>query len=76
MDEQKQIIYGILGCCLGIVVGFAIGFPIIFQLSYEKRGYIGVPCMLILVLATCTIGGIIGVKLAKRSEKEPVEYDM
>ncbi len=69
MDEEKQILYGILECCLGIVAGFAIGLPVFFQLSYEKRGYIGIPFMLILVLATCTLEGIMGVKLAKEAIK-------
>jgi len=66
IDEQKQINYGIAGGCIGIVIGFAIGFPIFLQLSYEKRGYIGVQFILILVLATCTTGGKIGVRLAKK----------
>ena len=61
---DKQVGYGIIGCCIGIVAGFAIGFPIWYQLPYEKRGYIGVPMMLVIVLALCIVGGIIGVKIA------------
>ena len=70
MNEQKQINYGIVGCCIGIIIGFAIGFPVFNQLSYEKRGYIGVPFMVIFVLTTCTIGGVIGVRLARKGDEE------
>lgn len=75
MDEKTQIVYGIVGCCIGIVIGFAIGFPVIFELPYEKRGYIGVPFMLILTLATCVFGGFIGVKKAKAKEGREQEQD-
>jgi hypothetical protein len=61
---DKQILYGIFGCCIGIVVGFAVFFPIWYQLPLEKRGYIGVPMMLIIVIGLCTLGGILGVKKA------------
>ena len=61
---QRQIRYGIIGCCIGIALGFAIGFPIINRLPYEKRGYIGVPLMMGIVLALCVAGGITGVKIA------------
>lgn len=73
MDEQKQISYGILGGCIGIVVGFAIGFPIFFHLSWGQRSYIGLPFMLILVLATCIYGAVLGVKIAKKGEIEDEE---
>jgi len=42
---DKQVSYGIIGCCIGIIAGFAVGFPIWYQLPFEKRGYIGVPMM-------------------------------
>lgn len=61
---DKKVSYGIIGCCIGIVAGFAIGFPIWYQLPLEKRGYIGVPMMLIIVIGLCILGGIIGVKKA------------
>jgi hypothetical protein len=61
---QKQIRYGIIFSCIGIALGFAIGFPIINQLPYEKRGYIGVPVMLVICIGLGVIGGIAGVKIA------------
>jgi hypothetical protein len=61
---QKQISYGIIGCCIGIALGFVIGFPVWYQLPFEKRGYIGLPMMMVIVLALCIIGSIIGVKKA------------
>jgi hypothetical protein len=70
MNEQKQINYGIIGCCTGTVVGFAIGFPIFFQLPYAKRGYIGVPLMLVVVLGCCIAGGVAGVRLARKGDGE------
>ena len=75
MDEKTQIVYGIIGCCVGIALGFAIGFPIFYLLPYEKRGYIGVPFMLMLNLTTCIVGGIIGVKMVKAKEREQQEMD-
>ncbi len=75
MDEKTQIFYGVAGCCIGIAIGFAIGFPIIFELPYEKRGYIGVPFILILTLAMCVLGGFIGVKKAKAKEEIQKEED-
>jgi len=61
---EKQVSYGIIGCCIGIIAGFAVGFPIWYQLPFEKRGYIGVPMMLGIVITFCVLGGIIGVKKA------------
>lgn len=68
MDEDKQIAYGIIGSCIGIAVGFAVGFPIFNLLSYEKRGYIGVPFMLIFVLTLCVAGAAIGIRLGKGND--------
>ena len=74
MDERKQIVYGITASCIGILLGFAITYPVIFLLlPYEKRGYIGLPFALIVILSLGFVGGAVGIKLAKRGEEEAEE---
>lgn len=70
MNEQRQINYGIIGCCIGIAIGFAIGFPFFFQLPYEQRGYIGLPLMFAVVFSCCITGGVVAVRHARKKDKE------
>jgi hypothetical protein len=57
-----------------IILGFAITYPIIFLLlPYEKRGYIGLPFALIVILSLGFVGGAAGIRLAKRDAEEAEE---
>ena len=70
---NKKVSYGIICSCIGIALGFAVGFPVINQLPYEKRGYIGVPLMLVICIGLGVLGAAIGINIGSRGNAENEE---